>query len=89
MPITTLTSKGQVTLPKEIRNHLRVGTGDRLDFAIGPDGSVRVRPLKRDVRELYGLFHRPGIKPLTVDEMDDAIAQHLAEEDERIRRGES
>lgn len=88
MPTTTLTSKGQLTLPREIRKHLKVGTGDRLDFVIHPDGTVGVQPLKRDVRELRGIFHRPGAKPLTIKEMDDAIAEHLAEEDARVRRGE-
>jgi AbrB family looped-hinge helix DNA binding protein len=41
----TLTSKSQVTLPKPIRDYLRVGPGDRVEFRIGGDGSVRVEPV--------------------------------------------
>ena len=42
MPTSTITSKGQITIPKEVRSHLGVAPGDRLDFAIGQDGSVRI-----------------------------------------------
>lgn len=44
MSTSTLTSKGQITLPKEVRAHLGVAEGDRLDFIIGVDGSVRGGP---------------------------------------------
>jgi AbrB family looped-hinge helix DNA binding protein len=42
---TTLTSKSQVTLPKSIREHLKVAPGDQVEFRIVADGSVRVEPL--------------------------------------------
>ena len=60
MPVATVTTKGQVTLPKPVRDHLKIETGDRLSFVVQPDGSVVVRPIVRDVRELAGLLHRPG-----------------------------
>ena len=73
MPSATLTSKGQLTLPKAIRDLLRVGTGDRVDFVVKDDGTVLLRAATVDVRELKGLLHRKGLKPLSVGEMNAII----------------
>ena len=73
MPASTLTSKGQITLPKAIREHLRVGTGDAIDFIVGADGEVRVRAGDVDVSELKGLLRQPGRRAVSVEEMDTAI----------------
>ncbi len=73
MPSATLTSKGQLTLPKAIRDLLRVGTGDRVDFVVKDDGTVLLRPATVDVRELKGLLHRKGRKPLSVGAMNAVI----------------
>lgn len=81
-----ITSKGQVTLPKTVRDHLHVDQGDRVEFVIQADGAVRVQRLASSVRQLYGIVRRPGMEPLSVEEMDAEIEQYLAEDDERIRR---
>jgi AbrB family looped-hinge helix DNA binding protein len=85
MSTATITSKGQVTIPKAIRQHLRVAEGDRVEFRVGEDGAVRLAPLSRSVRDLYGMLHRPGRKPVSVEEMDEAIAAGRAEADRRTR----
>ena len=77
MPVATMTTKGQVTIPKAVREHLGVDAGDRLDFVIQDDGSVVLTPVTRHVRELAGLLHRPGRRPITVREMDESIAEHM------------
>ncbi len=77
MPTATLTSKGQVTIPKEVRDHLGVDTGDRLSFVVQDDGTVIVKPITRHVRELGGLLQRPGQLPVSVDEMDGGIARRM------------
>ena len=77
MPEATLTTKGQVTIPKAVRDHLKLETGARLDFVIEDDGTVVVKPVTRHVRELAGLLHRPGRRRVTVREMDEAIGAHL------------
>lgn len=87
MPTSTLTSKGQITLPKEVRAHLGVAEGDRVDFVIGTDGSVRLVPLSRPVRELYGLLKVAGQQRTSLEAIDDSIADFVAADDERIRRG--
>jgi antitoxin PrlF len=71
MPRSTLTSKGQITLPKEIRDHLGVQTGDRVNFEIR-DGAVVVEPETIDIRSLRGIARRRG-KPVTLADMDAAI----------------
>ena len=78
MPSATLTSKGQLTLPKTIRDLLRLGTGDRVDFIVKDDGTVVLRPATADVRELKGMLHRKGVKPLSVDEMNAIIRRRGA-----------
>jgi AbrB family looped-hinge helix DNA binding protein len=75
MPTTTLTSKGQVTVPKRIRDFLKVKAGDRLDFVIDDNGRVLVRPGTIGVDELKGLLHRPGRKSVTLAQMQAAIVR--------------
>jgi AbrB family looped-hinge helix DNA binding protein len=73
MPTSTLTTKGQITLPRKVREHLGVRTGDAVDFVIEADGQVRVRAGEVDISELKGLLKQPGRRPVTLDEMDVAI----------------
>jgi len=68
----TVTSKGQITVPKRIRRHLQVGKGDRIEFLIGPDGRVTLMPATTDVKKLKGIVGRPG-KPVTIGDMNRAI----------------
>ena len=77
MAEATLTTKGQVTIPKSVRDHLKIETGARLDFIIEDDGTVVLRPVTRHVRDLDGLLHRPARRPVTVDEMNESIRTHL------------
>ena len=73
MPTATLTSKGQITLPKKVREQLRVEPGDAIDFVISEDGEIRVRAGHAHVSELRGFLHRPGRKPVSLERMDLAI----------------
>ena len=78
MSISTLTSKGQTTIPKQVREHLKIGPGDKLDFVIESEGRVVIRPAKLDVRELKGLLKRHDGKILSIEEMNAAIARGAA-----------
>lgn len=84
--LATLTSKGQVTLPKEIRDALKLDSGAKLDFSLQADGSVNVRPLKNSVASLFGILKRPGGKASTVQEQKESVGRALAEKHERILR---
>ena len=77
MPTATLTTKGQVTIPKEVREHLGIDTGDRLSFVVQEDGTVMVKSLTRHVRELGGLLRRPGQRPVSINQMDVGIARRM------------
>ena len=77
MPTATLTTKGQITIPKEVREHLGVETGDRLSFVVQQDGTVLVQSITRHVRELGGLLHRAGRRPVSIREMDEGIATRM------------
>lgn len=74
MPGASVTSKGQVTIPKPIRDLLQIKTGDRLDFVV-EDDQVVLRPATLDLRSLKGLLHRPGRKPVSLKELDAAVAR--------------
>ena len=73
MAIATLTSKGQITIPKEIRNRLMLDTGDQIDFQFTAQGDVLLRPVTRHVNEVFGRLSQPDQQVLTVTEMDAAI----------------
>ncbi|HEX6099380.1 MAG TPA: type II toxin-antitoxin system PrlF family antitoxin [Thermoanaerobaculia bacterium] len=78
MPTATVTSKGQITLPKEVREVLRVDTGDLVDFVINDQGQVTVHSVSGDVRRLRGMLKRPGQRPVSVEEMNEGILRHHA-----------
>ncbi len=65
MATATVTSKGQVTIPKEIRKRLHIKTGDRLDFRLEEDGTVRIVPIARKVADVFGAFALKSGKPLS------------------------
>lgn len=75
MAEATITSKGQITVPKEVREALRVDAGDRLEFVISERGEVSVRPLRKDVRRLSGILKRRGQRPISVEEMNQGILE--------------
>ncbi len=77
MPSTTVTSKGRVTIPKRIRQFLRIKPGDRIDFGIDANGTVVVRSAGTDVQTLKGLLSRPGRRPVSLETMEAAIARHF------------
>ncbi len=77
MAAATITSKGQLTVPREIRAALGVGPGDRLAFRIHEDGSVTVEPETVDLRTLRGSI-RPKVRGVTIAAMNDAIRRSAA-----------
>jgi AbrB family looped-hinge helix DNA binding protein len=74
MATATITTKGQITIPKEVREALGVGTGDRVEFVAEEKGVYKVVAATRDVRHLKGLVAKPA-KPVTLEAMKRAIAK--------------
>jgi len=69
MSVSTLTTKGQTTIPKDIRDGLGLKPNDQVHFTLLADGTVIMRAKKRSVTELYGALRKPGGKALKVSEM--------------------
>ncbi len=78
MSLSTLTSKGQTTIPQEIRKYLKVQAGDQLDFII-QDNEVIVRPATLHVSSLKGILHKKSIKKVSIEEMNQAIKKRAGE----------
>jgi len=74
MATATLTSKGQITLPKTVRERLGVEAGDKVEFVEIEPGVFKLIAATRDVRDLKGLIPRPA-KPVSVDDMSRAISR--------------
>lgn len=77
MPRSTLTSKGQITVPKVVREALAVHPGDTLAFLIHDDGTVTVEAETVDLLELRGAV-KPRKSGVTVEAMNDAIRRSAA-----------
>ena len=75
---TTLTSKGQVTIPRPVRERLGLKTGDRIDFVFDPDGCVVLKTQRAPFEQLRGIARVGRRKPVTIAEMDRAIAAAAA-----------
>jgi AbrB family looped-hinge helix DNA binding protein len=73
----TVTSKGQVTLPKELRRHLGIQRGSRIRFTIPANGAVRVEPVLYDLEDLWRMADSGGEAGgvMTFEEMDAAKAR--------------
>lgn len=77
MSESTISSKGQVTVPKSIRMRLRLKEGDRLRFVVDADGSVRLTAATRDVSELKAILPRPK-RRATLADIDATVRRHVA-----------
>lgn len=74
MTTATLTSKGQTTVPKDIRDHLHLRPGDRIEFVIEADGRVVLVSASFDAADLAGALLRPK-RPVSLDAMKAAISK--------------
>lgn len=75
MPTAVLTSKGQITIPKSVRDSLGVETGDRVEFVELERGVYTVVAATRDIRDLKGVIPKPA-KPVSVEDMNRAVRRH-------------
>jgi antitoxin PrlF len=79
MPTATITSKGQITIPAQVRLQLGVDAGDRVEFVDIGDGQFAIVAATRSVKELNGMFRGRRKKPVSIEEMDRAIARRASE----------
>ncbi len=77
MPVATLTSKGQITIPAQVREELGVDTGDRVEFVEVAPGRYELIAATKSVTALRGMFGKPR-KAVSIEEMSAAIARRGA-----------
>jgi AbrB family looped-hinge helix DNA binding protein len=77
MPTATLTSKGQITIPKPIRAVLELEPGDRVAFRVDEEGRVILEAETVDLMSLYGAL-KPTVQGVTVEEMGHAVRARAA-----------
>jgi AbrB family looped-hinge helix DNA binding protein len=79
MSTATVTSKGQITIPKEVRKSLGLEAGHRVSFQIRENNVVEMRPENVDLMSLFGIF-KPRVKGVTLEGMNEAIRKGAAGE---------
>ena len=81
MPVTTLTSKGQVTIPKPVRDRLGLKVEDALDFHFAEDGTLVVSPQSDSpLGRLPGLLsHLAPERPVSLEAMKEAVRKRAGE----------
>ena len=75
--LATITSKGQVTVPKPIRDRLHLKADDKVEFMLEENGNLRVAPVTASVTQLKGMLSKP-VATLSIAEMNEAIATTAA-----------
>lgn len=76
--IATVSSKGQVTIPKHLRDELGIATGDELRFLMGPGNRVIITPRNSGLDDLFSSLKSPHERPLTVEELKESAADGWA-----------
>jgi antitoxin PrlF len=77
MVTATLTSKGQLTIPKVVRDSLHLRTGDRIAFIVHGNTEALLKPVTKSVDEVFGILCSPGQPRRSVEEMKAAVAKRM------------
>jgi len=72
MPTATITSKGQITIPQQVRSDMGLAAGDRVDFIRMEDGHYAVVPASHSIKSLKGIIPRPD-RPVSLEDMQAGI----------------
>lgn len=74
----TINDKGQVTIPKHLRDEMGLETGDQLQFVRSPNNKIELLPKTGRIEDLFGILKPPGSTPITIEEMKEAAADGWA-----------
>ncbi|TFH14899.1 MAG: AbrB/MazE/SpoVT family DNA-binding domain-containing protein [Lentisphaerales bacterium] len=77
MVTATLTSKGQITIPKSIRESLHLHTGDRVAFLVHGDAEAVLKPVTKSVDEVFGTLRDKAQPRRSIEEMNAAVAKRM------------
>lgn len=86
MATATISTKGQVTLPAEVRRRLKLKPGDRIDFVFDANGRLVVQTKRKPFERLRGMIKSPYDGALTKEQIRAALSRGRAEDDDRIKR---
>ena len=75
MSTATLSSKGQITIPKDVREDLHLTAGSKLMFVKLAGGQYRIVPRTGSIEDIIGMLHDPDASPMTIKEINEAIAE--------------
>jgi AbrB family looped-hinge helix DNA binding protein len=79
MPTSTVTTKGQITIPIEVRKSLRLNAGDKVDFFETRKGEFAIRPKKGSIMQLKGILRKLGYVP-TIERMDQDVLEAVSKD---------
>jgi AbrB family looped-hinge helix DNA binding protein len=78
VPLSTLTSKGQITIPKALRDSMSIDTGDKVEFIINEQNEVIIKPITKKAVDVFGLLSQyKKDKPVSIEEMNQAVAKQF------------
>jgi AbrB family looped-hinge helix DNA binding protein len=77
MQRATLTSKGQITIPKLVRDSLALHAGDKIEFVLTENNEVLLKPITKKVDEVFGRLFRPDRPAVDIAEMDALLKQKI------------
>lgn len=75
MTTSTITSKGQTTIPKEIRDRFGLHAGDKIDYVVDAEGQLVIKPRTVHVRDLFGILKQKHGRVATLEDMEKAIIE--------------
>lgn len=74
MSTATITTKGQVTIPKKVRDNMHLNTGDRIEFIKLNHERYEIIAVTKNIQQLKGVVKSNNLKPVTIEDMNSAIA---------------
>jgi antitoxin PrlF len=77
MSFATITSKGQVTIPKNIRDSLHLNSGDKIELELLNNGEAVMRPVRKSVDDVFACLKQDGQRSISVEEMNSALKERF------------
>ncbi|MFK5925356.1 MAG: AbrB/MazE/SpoVT family DNA-binding domain-containing protein [Desulfuromusa sp.] len=77
MPLATLTSKGQLTIPKEIRDSLNLHSGDKIEIIVTGNMEAIIKPVTKKVDDVFCKLHKSNRQPVSINAINQAIAERI------------
>ena len=77
MAVATITTKGQVTIPKNIRDTLKLHSGDKIEITVTKDGEAVIRPIANKVDDIFCKLYKQGRKAVSIESMDSAVKNRM------------